>query len=155
MVMYEKEILRFHQAAALLPPPFRLGPPVSLPAALLFLLSTAMGLCVIVAFSMLIYISAFYTVSPLGVRMLAASVMEFFTGALLPLPFFPEALQPIFYALPFASMQSTPFLIYTGYMRGREALLGLLVQAVWLLLLVVLGRLWMRRAVRRTVVQGG
>lgn len=80
--------------------------------------------------------------------MLAASVMEFFTGALLPLPFFPEALQPIFYALPFASMQSTPFLIYTGYMRGREALLGLLVQAVWLLLLVVLGRLWMRRAVR-------
>lgn len=142
-------------AAALLPPPFRLGPPVSLPAALLFLLSTAMGLCVIVAFSMLIYISAFYTVSPLGVRMLAASVMEFFTGALLPLPFFPEALQPIFYALPFASMQSTPFLIYTGYMRGREALLGLLVQAVWLLLLVVLGRLWMRRAVRRTVVQGG
>ena len=82
--------------------------------------------------------------------MLAASVMEFFTGALLPLPFFPEALQPIFYALPFASMQSTPFLIYTGYMRGREALLGLLVQAVWLLLLVVLGRLWMRRAVRRT-----
>ena len=40
-------------------------------------------------------------------------------------------------------------------MRGREALLGLLVQAVWLLLLVVLGRLWMRRAVRRTVVQGG
>lgn len=157
-VRTSRALLRFAPillVAALLPPPFRLGPPASLPAALLFLLSTAMGLCVIVAFSMLIYISAFYTVSPLGVRMLAASVMEFFTGALLPLPFFPEALQPIFYALPFASMQSTPFLIYTGYMRGREALLGLLVQAVWLLLLVVLGRLWMRRAVHRTVVQGG
>ena len=85
-VRTSRALLRFAPillAAALLPPPFRLGPPVSLPAALLFLLSTAMGLCVIVAFSMLIYISAFYTVSPLGVRMLAASVMEFFTAAAL------------------------------------------------------------------------
>lgn len=66
-VRTSRALLRFAPillAAALLPPPFRLGPPVSLPAALLFLLSTAMGLCVIVAFSMLIYISAFYTVSP-------------------------------------------------------------------------------------------
>ena len=73
-VRTSRALLRFAPillVAALLPPPFRLGPPASLPAALLFLLSTAMGLCVIVAFSMLIYISAFYTVSPLGVRMLS------------------------------------------------------------------------------------
>ena len=81
--------------------------------------------------------------------------MEFFAGGVLPLPFFPDALRTILYALPFASIQNTPFLIYTGHLRSREALLELLLQAVWLVLLVALGRFWMRRAIRRTVVQGG
>ena len=71
------------------------------------------------------------------------------------LPFFPDALRTILYALPFASIQNTPFLIYTGHLRSREALLSSLLQAVWLVLLVALGRFWMRRAIRRTVVQGG
>ena len=34
-------------------------------------------------------------------------------------------------------------------------ILRLIFSAVWLVLLVALGRFWMRRAIRRTVVQGG
>ena len=157
-VRTSRALLRFAPillVAVFLPAPYSLGLPAGPLAALLFVFSMALGLCVIVALSMLIYISTFYTVSPLGVRVLAGTLMEFFAGGVLPLPFFPDALRTILYALPCASIQNTPFLIYTGHLRSREALLELLLQAVWLVLLVALGRFWMRRAIRRTVVQGG
>ena len=75
--------------AALLPDPFGLRLPVSWSAALLFPLSMALGFLVMVAFTMLVYISAFYTISANGVRILVTSVLEFLTGGVLPIPFFP------------------------------------------------------------------
>lgn len=141
--------------AAFLPEPFGIKLPPDGLSALLFLVSTVLGFLVLVSFSMLIYISAFYTISPMGIRILATSVTEFFTGALIPIPFFPETLQPVIYALPFASMQNTPFLIYTGHIGGAEALGSMAVQLLWLFALVLTGRLLMRRALKKVVVQGG
>ena len=122
---------------------------------LLFPLSLALGLLVIVSFSMLIYISSFYTISTLGIRVLSSSVVEFFSGAVIPLPFFPEQLQAVINVLPFASIQSTPFLIYTGHLAGRQALQSVAVQLLWLAGLLVLGRMLMGRALKKVVVQGG
>lgn len=141
--------------AALLPKPYCISLPASLPAASLFLLSMAMGLAVVTAFSMLVYISAFYTLTTSGVRILAAAVTEFFSGAIIPIPFFPEPLQRVFCALPFASMQSTPFLIWTGHISGTEALGALAMQLIWLTALLAAGGLFMRSALKRVVVQGG
>lgn len=141
--------------AAFLPTPFGICLPPNLGAALLFPVSMLLGFLVLIAFSMLVYISAFYTISPMGIRILASSVVEFLAGALIPIPFFPEWLQSAMYALPFASMQSTPFLIYTGHLGVGEALQSIGVQAVWLAILLLLGRMLMKRALRKVVVQGG
>lgn len=141
--------------AALLPAPYGMQLPASLGAALLFPLSMLLGFLVLVAVSMLIYISAFYTLSSMGIRLLSASIMEFLAGGVLPLPFFPQWLQQIMYILPFGSMQNTPFLVYTGYLGLTEALQRIGLQLVWLIALVVLGRLMMKRALKRVVVQGG
>lgn len=141
--------------AAFLPAPYGLRLPADLTSALLFLLSAVLGFLVLVAFSMLIYISAFYTISPMGLRILATSVLEFLTGALIPIPFFPEWLQPVLYALPFASMQNTPYLVYSGYISSAEALQAVGLQCFWLVALVILGRCLMKPALRRVVVQGG
>ena len=141
--------------AAVLPSPFGVRLPADLWCAGLFPVSMLLGFLVLVAFSMLIYISAFYTISPLGLRNLAASVMQLFTGSLIPIPFFPEWLQPLIYALPFASMQNTPFLIYTGYLNLQEALNRMGLQLIWLVLLLLLGRVLMKRALKKVVVQGG
>jgi ABC-2 type transport system permease protein len=59
------------------------------------------------------------------------------------------------YALPFASMQNTPFLIYTGYMDKPEALKAMLLQLIWLAVLVSFGYLLMKKALKKVVVQGG
>jgi len=141
--------------AVFLPKPFGITLPHSLTAGILFFLSMVLGLLVLVSFSMLIYISAFYTVSPIGIRILATSITEFFAGALIPIPFFPSALQSVMYLLPFASMQSTPFLIYSGHTSGKDAFYALALQIVWLAVLVTVGRLLMKRALKKVVVQGG
>jgi ABC-2 type transport system permease protein len=107
------------------------------------------------AFFMLLYISAFYTLSPTGIRILATSVIEFFAGAIIPLPFFPSELLPVINALPFASMQNTPFLIYNGFISGSDIIRSILLQLGWLVILVALGKMLMNRALKKVIVQGG
>lgn len=141
--------------AAFLPAPFNITLPPDWLSGVLFLISVTLGFLVLISFSMLIYISAFYTISPMGIRILATSVTEFFAGAIIPIPFFPEALQPFMYALPFASMQNTPFLIYTGHISGIEALQSIALQIVWFAVLLSVGHILMKRALRKVVVQGG
>ena len=141
--------------AAVLPDPFGLRLPPDALSALLCPLAMILGFLVLIAFSMLIYISAFFTLCSTGIRILTTSVMEFFAGAVIPIPFFPTWLQPIINALPFASMQNTPFLIYTGHLSSTQALQSVGLQLIWLIGLLVLGRLLMKKATGKVVVQGG
>lgn len=141
--------------AAFLPAPFGMTLPVSLEAGVLFAISLGMGFFVMLAFIMLIYASVFYTISPTGIRALTASIVEFLSGALIPIPFYPRELQKILNLLPFASMQNTPFLIYTGHLSTGEALERMGLQALWLGGLVCLGVLLINRALKKVVIQGG
>lgn len=141
--------------AAFLPPPFRLGLPASLPDFLLFLLSMLLGFSVVVAFAMLIYALCFFTISPMGVRIVAMSLMELLSGSVLPLPFLPDKLRAVLELLPFASMQNVPLRIYAGQIAGRERAFTMALQAVWLVLLAAAGKALMNLALRRVVVQGG
>ena len=141
--------------AAFLPEPYCISMPATPLAGLMFLISMALGFLILVSFSMLIYISAFYTLSPLGIRILATSVVEFFAGAIIPLPFFPKYMQVFMLILPFASMQNTPFQIYNGYISGSEIINSILLQIVWLALLLTTGKLFMKKALKKIVLQGG
>ncbi len=140
---------------ALLPAPYGISLPASPQAFLMFLVSMGLGFLVLIAFNMLVYISAFYTISPMGIRILVTSVLEFLAGAVVPIPFFPEWLQPVMYALPFGSIQSTPFLIYVGHLEAVAGFSAIGLQAAWLLALVLIGRGMMRHALKKVVVQGG
>jgi len=114
-----------------------------------------LGFLVMIAFNMLVYISAFFTVSPMGIRILITSVLEFLCGAIIPIPFFPEWLQPVLYALPFGSMQNTPFLIYVGHLAIDEGWRAIGLQCFWLIALLLIGKTFMRCALKKVVVQGG
>lgn len=141
--------------AALLPAPYGMKLPVSFGAGVLFLLSLALGFLVSISFVMLVYISTFFTLSSSGIRVLGASVVEFLSGAVIPLPFFPEKLQRVLNLLPFASMQNTPILIYTGHLGTGAAWKAVALQLVWLGILGGFGQLLIRRALKKVVIQGG
>ena len=141
--------------AFIVPEPYRLSLPPSAVQFLLFLLSMVLSLGVVVAFSMLIYITTFYTLSPMGVKLMAAVLGDFMSGAIIPLPFFPAPFRAVAELLPFAAMQNMPLRIYSANIAGAEAAQGIALQLFWLAALVLLGRLMMRNALKKTVAQGG
>lgn len=140
---------------AVLPKPYGLTLPGSLRQIALFVISALLAFCVTVAFAMLMYISLFYLVSQRGIQMMVRLTTIFFSGGIIPLPFFPEQVLRIVRWLPFAAMQNMPLQIFCGYLSGRDAVSGILFQALWLSVLVLTGRAAMGRAAGKVIVNGG
>jgi len=141
--------------ALIVPEPYRMSLPPNVWQLFLFMLSAALSLGVVVSFSMLMYISLFYTLSPMGVRLIVAVLSDFLAGGTVPLLFFPEPVRAVAELLPFASMQNMPLRIYSGNITGADALYGIILQVFWLAVLLLIGRFTMSRALKKVIVQGG
>ncbi len=141
--------------AFLLPAPYGLVLPRNFAVAICFILSMGLSLLVVVSFSMLIYIATFYTINSMGIRIISASLVEFLSGAIIPLPFLPTNIRNVVELLPFASMQNVPFLIYTGEITGTRMIRVVSLQLIWITLLIFIGKVTMNKALKRIVVQGG
>ncbi|MFD0588476.1 ABC transporter permease [Paenibacillus sp. GCM10027627] len=139
----------------IIPEPYRMSLPPSFASFGLFLIALVLGLLVIVSISMLIYISVFWTMSPIGSILMISVAGEFLAGMIIPLPLMPPWLQNIAYALPFRWTTDFPFRVYSGHIPVHEAVWGIGIQLLWLAVLVSVGRLLMRKALRSVVVQGG
>lgn len=141
--------------ALLVPAPYGLSLPASLPHFLLFLAAMVLGLAVTVSVCMLIYVLTFFTLSPHGIRMVFTSAIDFLTGAIIPIPFFPEKFAKVLEMLPFAAMQNVPLRIYSGNLQGTELAQAIGLQVFWLAAIILTGKLLCRKAERNAVVQGG
>lgn len=141
--------------AAFLPENYGMTKPASALHFCLFVITLILGLLVTVAFSMLVYILTFYTISPQGVRIVFTSTVEFFAGAVIPLPFFPADWQRVLELLPFASMQNVALRIYSGSMTAAEMEKAVLLQVVWLVVLFGIGNGLCRLAEKKVTIQGG
>ncbi|MDC3416859.1 ABC transporter permease [Aquibacillus salsiterrae] len=139
----------------ILPEPYRLTIPENIETLLLFVMTMFVGLFILVAISMFIYISVFLTMSPTGSLLMLGVVGEFFAGLIIPIPFMPDWLQAIAYALPFRWTMDFPFRIYSSNISETDAWVGLGIQLVWLFVLVSLGRIALKGALNKVVVQGG
>lgn len=141
--------------ASFLPETYKFSGPASIYSFILFLVSVVLGTIVVVAYCMLIYIFTFYTLSSVGVRMTMVMIADFFAGGLVPLPLLPENLTKYIYISPFASMQNTPFRIYTGGIPSNEAIKSIILQLFWAVALILIGKLIMGKAMKKVIVQGG
>lgn len=141
--------------AILLPKPYGLILPTNFVTLAWFLFSMLLGFLVVVAFGMIIYGLTFYTVNPMGVRMVSQSLAEFLAGSVIPLPFLPDSIKKIVELLPFAAMQNAPFRIYSGDIIGRNLYQTVLLQIIWLVIMVATGKIIMQNALKRICIQGG
>lgn len=141
--------------AVFIPQPYGIAAPESALHFVLFLITLFLGLAVTVAYCMLVYVLTFFTVSPQGLRVVFVSMVEFFAGAIIPLPFFPEKLQRVMELLPFAAMQNIALRIYSGSMSAEQMKKAVVLQVFWLAVLMAVGRFLCRLAVRQVTVQGG
>lgn len=141
--------------AVFLPEPYRLTAPVSAAALGCTVVSMALGLFCVTGYTMLVYISCFYTLNSRGVRMVALAFSDLLSGQLIPLPFFPAGLRQVVELTPFAMILNLPFRIYSGSIAGGELTRSFALQVFWTFALIGIGWSWMKQAVRKVVVQGG
>jgi len=130
-------------------------PPASAACAAAFALSLGLAVLLSTAMVMLTNAAAVALRDERGVLTLVGPAVIVFSGNLLPLSLFPDALRPALALQPLAGLLDIPVRIYTSQWAGRGAWAGLGLQAFWTVALVLLGRAGLARAFRRLEVNGG
>lgn len=132
-----------------------LSPPAGWSAASLFALSLVLVVALAAAVATLMEVVTVAALSERGVNMIMGGVVVVFSGNLIPLPLFPDWLQPALRLQPFAGLLDTPLRIYSAHLAGRDALAALGLQLSWVAVLAAIGRLAMTRVMARLQAQGG
>lgn len=132
-----------------------LRPPVSISACMLFLVSVLAATLLATAFSMVMSISLLWTISADGVSNLVPVLIWSLCGIVLPIPFYPDWMQPILRVLPFRGLMDVPFQIYVGSISPSAAFLEIGLQGVWSVGLIMFSQRLLNRGLARVVVQGG
>jgi ABC-2 type transport system permease protein len=131
------------------------APPPSASATALFAVSLVFMICLSSALMMLLNIAVVVTLNDRWVSQSMSPLLVVLSGSLVPLALYPDWAQRILFFQPFAGVVDIPFRIYSGNLAGALAAEGLALQAMWTLVLVFTGRMWMERVMRRLEVQGG
>jgi len=118
-----------------------------------FLLSLCAAVCVSFSLRFLVNLSAFWIHDHRGVISITSFAFPFLSGLYgIPLAFLPPAVFRVLAVLPFASMGQAPMSVFLE----RPGTAGtMLLQVFWAAALLALGRLVLRAAERRLVIQGG
>lgn len=128
---------------------------ISLQNFLFYILSCIMSFLISVLFDFCFGMVAFFTTYIFGMLMAKEAILSFLCGQLIPLSFFPEAIQRVFDFLPFSSMVYTPVMVYLGKYTGMDLAIVLLKQALWVVILYAFGSLIWKQVTKRLVVLGG
>jgi ABC-2 type transport system permease protein len=107
------------------------------------------------AITVLMNITLFWTLSGRGINTLLGAGAFFLSGLVVPLPMFPDFLQPLLRIQPFRGLGDVPFRLFTGHIPLSGLAAALAHQFLWALALVLLGRWLLARALHRVVIQGG
>jgi ABC-2 type transport system permease protein len=123
--------------------------------AVAFAVSLTLAVAVAFGWRYLLQLSSFWLLDVRGANQLGWLAAQFLSGAFLPIVFFPDWLESVSRALPFASMLQLPVEVWLGRYDAGELPWVYAQQLFWGVVLVLAGRHVMSRAVRRVVVQGG
>jgi ABC-2 type transport system permease protein len=124
----------------------------------LFLFPLSLLLAFFISFSIdyFIGIFGFYSESVWGLSITKEIIVTVFSGALIPLQFFPDAVQRVLYWLPFQAIYHTPLMMITRPNQGLDVFLPMiLVQLAWAALLFLLARLFYNQAIKVLRIAGG
>ncbi len=120
-----------------------------------FLISLFLAMLVSSLLGFLVSFAAMWTTDARGVAGIAGTLMWFFSGFLLPPEFLPRSLRTLVWWLPFQAQVYAPTMVYLGSI-GRFARPQLLVlQLLWSLILIGVGRAVLAAGQRKLTVQGG
>ena len=129
--------------------------PPNIGTILLFLLSLFLGYIIMFLFNFIFGLSAFFVTYIWGFMVCKGVILKFFSGELIPIVFFPSAVQKVLQYLPFSSINYTPVMIYMEKFTVNELVSALLVQVIWVVILFVAMNVLWKSAIKRLTVLGG
>lgn len=134
---------------------FDLSFPPSATGALSFLLTIVFALLISFGIGYLIALLSFWFLTTFHFSWAIGGLITLFSGAFLPLWFFPDRWEMIARLLPFQFLGFVPAAVWLGHIRGDELTRTLILGVAWCAaLLLATNGLW-HRATRQLVVQGG
>lgn len=124
----------------------------------LFLFPISLLLALLISFSIdySIGLLGFYSESVWGFSMTKEIIVTVFSGALIPLQFFPDWIQNVLFWLPFQAIYHTPLMMATRPDQGLDIFLPMiLIQLFWAAALFILARLFYNQAIKVLRIAGG
>ena len=118
-------------------------------------MSVVLGIFIVTGINMLVYTIGFYTYNQNGISQIINSLIEVLSGAYLPVVLLPMFLQKATYFLPFRMITDLPFRLYSNNIGINEGLISILLQLIWVIILIVVGNLIVKKALKKVFVQGG
>jgi ABC-2 type transport system permease protein len=126
------------------------------PGLIIFPLSLFMAFLVSFFIDYFVGLLGFYSESVWGLSTVKDVIVTVFSGALIPLQFFPPTLQKVLLWLPFQAIYHTPLMMVTRPDQDWEIFLPmLLVQLIWVVALFIATRLFYNQAVKVLRISGG
>lgn len=138
-----------------LPYPYNLASPDGIFAFLLFLISLLLGSFVTTAINMIVHTLSFYTMQDKGVSSIICTIGNLVGGLILPLPLLPAIINSLGEYLPFRLIGDLSFRVYSGNIGIRYALESIGLQFIWIILLILFGKVLMKNALKKVCIQGG
>jgi ABC-2 type transport system permease protein len=123
---------------------------------LLFPISLLLAFLISFSIDYFVGVMAFYSESVWGLSITKEIIVTVFSGALIPLQFFPDAIQKILFWLPFQAIYHTPIMMITKADQGLNVFLPmLLIQFLWAVTLFMFTRLFYNQAIKVLRIAGG
>ena len=141
--------------AIILPKPYGLASPISMGAFIMFIITLLLGSFIVVGISMLIQCISFFTIEDRGVAGIFCTIGDLLSGFQLPIPLLPVFLITFTKYLPFRFIGDLSFRIYSGNISLSSSYNLVLWQIFWIFMLILIGNLILKIALRRMVIQGG
>ena len=105
--------------------------------------------------NLLIYTIGFYTYNATGIGSILTTIMDFLAGSLVPVVMLPAIIQKSSYYLPFRFISDLPFRIYSGNIGTIEGSYSIVIQIIWIIILVFIGNIIVKKSLRKVFIQGG
>lgn len=122
---------------------------------LLYVVSLVLAYLISFYFNVCYGFLAFFLKNLWGTNILKEVVVNFLSGATIPLAFMPSVLASVLNFLPFASLSYTPVMIYMGMYTPQKTALSILLQVFWLVAFWGVSKLIWSGAMKKVSIQGG
>jgi ABC-2 type transport system permease protein len=141
--------------ALILPVPYNLSLPVSIGSFLMFLLTMFLGTIIVTAINMIVNSLAFFTNENRGISSIIYTIADLLEGSQIPLPLLSGFVLVIASFTPFRYIEDLPFRLYSGHIDIMTGIKEISIELIWIIGLLIIGKLILKKALSKVSIQGG